>query len=161
MNLSHLRTIYYNLLLHLLHVFILVPRHEHRGLFSSFWACSWTFSFTDQLLIKPLCLPTKLSSYVQTTSWCVPFNCNPSVISWTLLTAHPTTMFKINDDKAPPRFTAFWIGNASHKHLTMQNLTVSFKHTLISLNSFMSRLSSQDVLYISSFRWCYKLSCSV
>jgi hypothetical protein len=153
MNLSHLRTIYYSLFITITSC-ILVPRHEHAGLYSSFCAYSWASSFTDQLLIQPLCLPTKLPSYVQTRSWCVPFNCNPSGISWTLLKAYPTTMFKINDDKAPHRFTAFWIRNASHKHLTMQNLTVSFKYPLISLNSFMSTP-------ISSMCCTFRPSCDV
>ena len=150
MNLWHSRTIYYYLFVTITS-WILVPRHEHRGLFSAFCAYSWASSFTDQLLTQLMCLPTKLPSQVQTRSWRVPFNCIPSWISRALLMAYPTTMFKINDDTAPPRFTAFWIGYASHEHLTMQNLTVSLKCTLISLNSFMSTPSSQDVLYISSF----------
>jgi hypothetical protein len=62
--------------------------------------------------------------------------------------AYPKAKLKSSGDEASPGLRKFWIGKLSDKCLSLRALLyVSFKHILISLNSFMGNPNSMRLLY--------------
>lgn len=80
-------------------------------------------------------LPNKLTSSVQTTSRCAPFNFNLSWFVWTFLMAYSKAKLKSNGDKAAPCLGPILIGSVSNIRLSILHNRVSFKDIFIDLIS--------------------------